>query len=961
MTKFYAPFLASVVRTAALLVVLSLTSLANAVTLFWDADSSLAGAGTWDANSTQNWKTTNTAGAPDAKWSPNDGTVDASFGGALIAPPPQDGTGSTNGRPSISGTINVNSITFAPTTGTYDISGGTLNIASPTNSIVMNTNATGAARAQVISSIIAGTNITVVAPNGVGGINALLSLGADGTGVTNTFSGDLIFGGPSTASSGFSQININNPTALPSTATVRMQRNLSQLLFGGGGASGSSVWTATLNNNINLNDGGSSTLNQSIGAFSNGTVITLNGVISGNANLIFQLGNAGGQGKIVLAKHETYTGSTQINTAAAGTGITALGIDDAFPVSPSLTVTRGNFDMAGFNQHVGGLAGGANGVISNTSGTTSTLTINGNVNGDYAGLIGYPGSTKLPGGSDNVALALASTNAGSLTLSNVNGNTYNGGTTINGGKLYAANPLGAGITATGSGPVAVNSGGTLGGNGSVAGAITVATGGHITGGLRTGTTIGKLTASDALSLNSGSNLDIDLGAPAPAGGASDVIDLPNSTALTVAGVHSVAVNLNDPAGGATGNGTYTLLTFQAGQFTGGTNTAFFTGSLPSPNSLNGATIAYHLADSGNVIQDATPANATKMIMQVTGGPNALVWTGGVDGTWNAGTPLSPFNFNNLNTASGTTFAGNDNVTFDDTGANTNPITVTAGGVQPNVVTINNSTKTYIFSGGDIKGSSVGGTGGLILSGTGAVTINSNYTAAGPIISNKSGAGTVALNGNITAATSLTVNGGAVTLAGANTYTGSDIINGGSLTASGASATFGKGNVTVNAGSAAISTGVTDAILDSATLTLAGGGTANMADTGFINLATGINEKVASLVLGTTTYTSGTFGATGSGASNIFDEYFLGSGIVTVGAAGLPGDINGDGHIDAQDYVFWRKNGLPQSQYDAWRAHFGSPPGAGSSLSGGNAVPEPATLLLSLVMVGSLLVVGRRKR
>src|SRR4029079_10242564 len=115
----------------------------------------------------------------------------------------------------------------------------------------------------------------------------------------------------------------------------------------------------------------------------------------------------------------------------------------------------------------------------------------------------------------------------------------------------------------------------------------------------------------------------------------------------------------------------------------------------------------------------------------------------------------------------------------DTGVNTDPITIAAGGVQPKIVTINNSNVSYSFSGGDIKGSSVGGTGGLFMKGTGAVTINSNYTAAGPITSSKTTAtGTVTINGAITAATSLTLNSGAMTLAGANTYTGTSTINGG---------------------------------------------------------------------------------------------------------------------------------------------------------------------------------------
>ena len=386
----------------------------------------------------------------------------------------QDGTGSADGKVSVSGTINVKSITLAPTTGTYAINGGTLNFTDPNNGIAMNTNTTGANRAQIISSAISGTNITVTAGNGVGAVNALLSLGTPGTGATNTFTGDLIWAGPSNASSGLFQININNPTALPSTATLRMRRNLSQLLFGAGAASGSNVFSGTFNNNIVLNDNvGGPTLGQSIGVFAGSatdstaarSVITLGGVISGNATLDWKLGNTGGNGTIILANHATYTGATNINTNTGGT--LQLGISDALPTGTTFSISKGRFDLAGFNQQVGGLSGGSGGsnYVTNTSGTTSTLSISGSVIGDYAGLIGV---SSITGSTDNIALHLLSTNTGSLTLSNAAGNTYNGGTTINGGKVYAnnvANNLGS---ATGTGNVTVGSGGTLGGTGSVA-------------------------------------------------------------------------------------------------------------------------------------------------------------------------------------------------------------------------------------------------------------------------------------------------------------------------------------------------------------------------------------------------------------------------------------------------------------------------------------------------------------
>jgi hypothetical protein len=61
-----------------------------------------------------------------------------------------------------------------------------------------------------------------------------------------------------------------------------------------------------------------------------------------------------------------------------------------------------------------------------------------------------------------------------------------------------------------------------------------------------------------------------------------------------------------------------------------------------------------------------------------------------------------------------------------------------------------------------------------------------------------------------------------------------------------------------------------------------------------------------------------------------------------------GDFNGNGVVDAADYVVWRK-GLgtlfTQSDYSVWRAHFGQTVGSGAGASAIAAVPEPATLML----------------
>ncbi len=78
----------------------------------------------------------------------------------------------------------------------------------------------------------------------------------------------------------------------------------------------------------------------------------------------------------------------------------------------------------------------------------------------------------------------------------------------------------------------------------------------------------------------------------------------------------------------------------------------------------------------------------------------------------------------------------------------------------------------------------------------------------------------------------------------------------------------------------------------------------------------------------------------------------------IAAAGLTGDYNGDGKVDAADYVVWRKTNINGQQgYDDWRANFGrSAPGSG----GGTAVPEPATPVL-LGLAASLLLTARAAR
>jgi hypothetical protein len=198
----------------------------------------------------------------------------------------------------------------------------------------------------------------------------------------------------------------------------------------------------------------------------------------------------------------------------------------------------------------------------------------------------------------------------------------------------------------------------------------------------------------------------------------------------------------------------------------------------------------------------------------------------------------------------------------------------------------------------------------------------------------------------------------------------------------AGANLGTGNVFVDGsfvnppdagystdGKMVIESGVTNAIADNAYLYVTGGGAAGTADQGYLSLGAGINETVGGLMVGGvegvggTILGPGTYGSSASGAPNPGlanpDEYFSGAGTVTVVPAGVPGDYNNNGAVDAADYVLWRKGGplandftpgVQSTDYDFWRSRFGatSNPGSGSRL-GTSAVPEPSTIVIGVCL------------
>jgi len=165
---------------------------------------------------------------------------------------------------------------------------------------------------------------------------------------------------------------------------------------------------------------------------------------------------------------------------------------------------------------------------------------------------------------------------------------------------------------------------------------------------------------------------------------------------------------------------------------------------------------------------------------------------------------------------------------------------------------------------DQHNTSVGGGTQKILSSTPATLIVSNMTA------NTFGLTGSAIEGEVSI---VKLGDGTLTLTSTNTTAGSFIVSNGTLVVS-ATGSFGENstNVVVAAGTLTLQSSVS--IADTATLSIADGGAQ-------VNLEPGVNESVAYMFWGETPKRAGTYGATGSGAANIDNAHFAGSGILTV--------------------------------------------------------------------------------
>ncbi len=288
----------------------------------------------------------------------------------------------------------------------------------------------------------------------------------DITNIANTFTGNVrITGGEVRFSSNGSLGNANN----------------SVMIDGGRFAFATGFSTLATTHKLFVGDTAGTAISTTSGT------VTYNGVI---ANVTGKTGSwvKQGIGTLALGGVSTYSGSTTISEGILQltAGNNRLPTGTVVNLGQAAGPVMGTFDLNGQSQTIAGLNSitGTNtntadkNIVTNTSGTASTLTLGGN--GNYS----YGGGTAANSGVLTGSISVEKAGSGTQTFGDIN--TYVGITSVNGGTLLVTNAGG-----TGNGEVNVNNTGTLGGNGAIYGTLFVNAGGTLRSDSGTGT--GTLT------------------------------------------------------------------------------------------------------------------------------------------------------------------------------------------------------------------------------------------------------------------------------------------------------------------------------------------------------------------------------------------------------------------------------------------------------------------------------------
>lgn len=433
-----------------------------------------------------------------------------------------------------------------------------------------------------------GTRLFALQINSTGG-NTTLSSGNTFTGGTTLTQGNLLLGHDTALGTGSLALNGGkissnagardpaNNTTIGGNVTLGDAVNTGRLTFAGTIGLGGDTRTLTTESDVvfsnTVSNGGITKTGTGQLTLTGGSANTYSGTTTVN------------DGTLLLAKTAGVNAIAGGLTIGDGTNSDTVSLEASDQIADTVVVNmigtasgqRGNFQLLGFNETIGGLSGG--GQVQNASSTAdSVLTLN------VANATTQTSSAVLrnTGGSAIGSLSIVKTGGGTQILG---GNmTYTGVTSINEGTLAVTGSL------KNSGTVLVNNGGSLSGSGSV-GAVTLASGSI----LRPGNSPGTLTADSSI-WQGGSTYSWEIdNATGLAGTNWDVFSVTGAldmSALSSSAQMNLVLNSLSLVNFDTSS-TYTWVIAKAGSFTGyaGDNTnltdlfkidtANFNGGLPA--------------------------------------------------------------------------------------------------------------------------------------------------------------------------------------------------------------------------------------------------------------------------------------------------------------------------------------------------------------------------------------------
>ena len=384
---------------------------AAAQTLYWDLNSSTAGAGSSPAGT---WST------GTAAWTASSAGTSATIvnwtnGRDAVFSAGTDATGTYT--VTVSGTVGVSSITLQEGTPTF--SGGTINFSDASPDFIVNSG-----RTATVNSVISGTN-----------------------GLTKSGDGTLIFDGSAKTYTGTTTVSAGT-----------LQLNASNLINDASNLAVASGATFLLNWGVSETVGalsGAGTVNFRTGTFTvgNATNTTFSGVLENSYGTLVKQGT----GSLTLSGANTYSGLTTINAGAlVAAHDTALGTSTygntiasggALQLQGNINLTEGQFSVTGTG--VGGTGAIRNLSGSNTLNATLDLAGNTTIAADTGSALTATGAITLgsntltvtgAGGttlSGNITGAGNITRAGSgtLTLAGTGANSFGGALNINDGTV----------------------------------------------------------------------------------------------------------------------------------------------------------------------------------------------------------------------------------------------------------------------------------------------------------------------------------------------------------------------------------------------------------------------------------------------------------------------------------------------------------------------------------------------